>query len=564
MKQDWRQILGAVLPAALLALGSGCVAVNVGQPETFVHRDTVVDGTEPPHAVEVLSVNGQAKPGNNSLEAWLEADVRRVSWQRVHDSTVTVKTQKRLAVGLFPGLGEAILKPSGALDPIWAPQYPVNNSPQKTEHCVYSATTSGGYNCVLDYVGLNVGCLVACLGVPQAIGTLGTLLVEPFCGWSCYHDRYDKSRAKTFHSWGNKYFVDASFSPKLQLLLRFTPEERARMGFTTCFDWPRKKKQSSVFEMAQFGLVGCHKHLAVFVEEGREAERRVEKESRERKTVPGPYEATLRVPGAGIEKTVRVEEGGSKAVFALPAAERGGTYEATVEFRPLHAGTDAAGRGWDTQTLRQSVWLQERPKPAPPLNPSSAAQPEIRYVEKEIHHYHETRVVEERTHGEMPWSIELTEPFRNGRAEYRVAILDGSKTPAEVEREVKPQIEQNLRDAFEASMPGMDPQWVRAYAVAEYEGRSIRFKGVAFSVQPVTDGWRYDARTRRGAVRLRMSDGMTPEEAKRWARENIEAIAREKNTAVEAGKDPPAGAKFRSLSEVLENSVLTVEFEAVE
>lgn len=562
--RKWKTILGAALPAALLALGSGCVAVNVGQPKTYVHRDTVVDGTEPPHSIEVLAVEGQSKPGHNSLEAWLEADVRRVSWQRVHDNTVTVKTQKRLSVGLFPGMGEVILKPRDALDPIWAVRYPCFSGPRMADHCVYSATTGSGYNCVLEYIGLNVGCLVL-MGIPQAIGTLESLLVEPFCGWSCAHDWYDKIGSKTITVRPREVYVDASVSPKLRLLQRFTPEERARMGFTTCFDWPRERNRSSIFdELAHFGLVGCHKHLAVFVDEGREADRRVEKESMSRETVPGPYEATLRVPGAGIEKKVLVGEGESKAVFSLPPAERGGAHEAIVEFRSLRAGTNAVGRGWDTQTLLQSVWLQEKPKPAPPLAQPSPAQPEVRYVEKEFHHYLERRVVEERTPEGAPWNLETVQAPRDGRAEYLVAILDESKTPADVEREVKPLIEQNLRKAFEASMPGMDAQWVRAYAVAEYEGRSIRFKGVAFSVQPVTDGWRYDANTRRGAVRLRISDGMTPDEAKRWARENIEAIAREKNTAVEAGKAPPAGAKYRSLSEVLEDGVLTVEFEAVE
>jgi hypothetical protein len=57
---------------------------------------------------------------------------------------------------------------------------------------------------------------------------------------------------------------------------------------------------------------------------------------------------------------------------------------------------------------------------------------------------------------------------------------------------------------------------------------------------------------------------MTAEEAKRWARDNIEAIAREKNVLLEAGGAPPEGAVYRSLGETLEDGVLTVEFEAVE
>ena len=145
------------------------------------------------------------------------------------------------------------------------------------------------------------------------------------------------------------------------------------------------------------------------------------------------------------------------------------------------------------------------------------------------------------------------------------AVAAGSGCVAfDVEREVKPDIERNLREAFAASKRGLDERLVRAYAVAEYEKRAIRFKGVAFSAQPLADGWTYDAGTRRGRVRLRVSEGMTADEAKRWAKENIEAIVKEKNVALEAGEPPPPGAKYLSLDEKMEGGVLTVEFEAAE
>ena len=78
--------------------------------------------------------------------------------------------------------------------------------------------------------------------------------------------------------------------------------------------------------------------------------------------------------------------------------------------------------------------------------------------------------------------------------------------------------------------------------------------------QPTEDEWSYDADTRRGTVSLKVSEGMTPEEAKQWAREHIEAIVQEKNVALDAG----GGAVYRCLDEHLQDGVLTVEFEAVE
>ena len=224
-----------------------------------------------------------------------------------------------------------------------------------------------------------------------------------------------------------------------------------------------------------------------------------------------------------------------------------------AERHEMSPGADA--KWW--RLSENGVWRQGR-------EGFGGEAPPVREVVREIHHYHETRVEVARTPERAAWDIETLEAPRNGRAVYLVTIRDAAKKAFEVEREARPVIEGNLRSAFLASMPGMDERRVRAYAVAEYEGRAIRFRGVAFSVQPMTDGWRYDADTRRGSVRLRISEGMAPEEAKRWARENIEAIAMEKNVALERGKAPPPGARYRCLGESLEDGVLTVEFEAVE
>lgn len=164
-----------------------------------------------------------------------------------------------------------------------------------------------------------------------------------------------------------------------------------------------------------------------------------------------------------------------------------------------------------------------------------------------------------------PYEITTEEVFSKGRAVYRVSITDSSMTAFDVVKAVRPEIETILKDAFASEVPGLSPDSIRAYVVPEFcENRVIRFRGWAFAAKPVADGWRYDSDTRRGVARFRLSGGMPPEEAKRWARENIEAIAMEKNVVLEAGAMLPAGAKYRSLGEKLEDGVLTVEFEAVE
>ena len=332
--------------------------------------------------------------------------------------------------------------------------------------------------------------------------------------------------------------------------------------------WERGDTRADGRLYTHFGLIGVHKYLRESktgpFRDGPDKDAGTEERVR-REAVGGPYEVELRIAGTDIAGKAQVGLQDSKATFILPQVERGGQYEAVLTFQSLYSGADAVKSAWQTRTVTQSVWLQEKPKPNPVVayTPPPAQAP-VREVVKEIHHYHETRVVEERKPEESPWEIETVEAFRGGRAVYLVTIRDAAKKAFEVEREVRPEIERNLREAFVASMPGMDGQRVKAYAVAEYEGRAIRFRGVAFSVQPLTDGWRYDADTQRGSVRLRISEGMSPDEAKRWARENIEAIVKEKNVALEVGALPPSGAVYRSLGESLEDGVLTVEFEAVE
>ena len=165
-----------------------------------------------------------------------------------------------------------------------------------------------------------------------------------------------------------------------------------------------------------------------------------------------------------------------------------------------------------------------------------------------------------------PYEIVTEGAFEGGRAVFRVDIRDDAATAFQIVREVRPEIEKVLRDAFAAESPGVKADDVQVYVVPEFgANRSIRFRAWAFAVRPLaTDGWKFNPQTRHGEVRLRISGGMPAEEAKRWARENIEAIVKEKNVALEAGEAPPEGAVYRSLGESLENGVLTVEFEAVE
>jgi hypothetical protein len=165
-----------------------------------------------------------------------------------------------------------------------------------------------------------------------------------------------------------------------------------------------------------------------------------------------------------------------------------------------------------------------------------------------------------------PYDITTVESYADGRAVFRVAIQDPSKTAFDIERLVRPEIERIVREAFESESVLTDLNSVRVAVIPDFrENRTILFTATAFSAEPVADGWSYDAVSRRGTVRLRIMGRVDADAARRWARQNIASIVRDKNIAISAdsGTPPPSGAIFRSLGESLEDGILTVEFEAV-
>lgn len=157
------------------------------------------------------------------------------------------------------------------------------------------------------------------------------------------------------------------------------------------------------------------------------------------------------------------------------------------------------------------------------------------------------------------------DPADDGTYVVRAKVGDKSKLFL-VLRQVKPDVERLIRDEFGMRNGSVPPERIQCYIQPrlEADGEFLVLKGWAFAVQPVADGWEYDPESRRGTLRLRISDGMSPEDAKRWARENVSAIVTDKNVALEAGGAPPSGATYRSLSESFSNGILTLAFEGVE
>ena len=165
-----------------------------------------------------------------------------------------------------------------------------------------------------------------------------------------------------------------------------------------------------------------------------------------------------------------------------------------------------------------------------------------------------------------PFDVASVEPYANGHASYRVSILDPSKTAFDIERLVRPEIERVVRDAFISGNPGVVPETVRVSVVPDFgSDRTILFAATAFSAELASDGWTYNAETRRGTMQLRVGGQVDAMSARLWARQNIASIVRDKNVALSADTDtPPPGASFQSLNETFDKGILTVEFAVVD
>ncbi len=541
--QSIRPLLATALLAAAV-LGSGCVAFNVGKPETFTHAERVVETAELPIQTEVLSSDARLQKRGNDVAVGLGLEILEGFEKREHTETVIVRKQKRLAIGFFPGAAECIFMPNGALEPAWSTQYGGYVETPKW-HTVYSNDPRPGFG---TYVFWQLGSLLS-FGVIHGFATLNSLLVQPFADWHCEHDFIGPDILGASTPSSQRYY-DASLSPKLQSLDKFAPPERKKIGVYTCFD--KRAGAGSSKPISHLGLVGVHKYLAVFVDDLKRTPSTVIGTETKRRSAfaIGPFIAEFKIPDLNHDDWKRVAPGETQATFALPAVQRDCTVEAVVSLREDPAANGRAADDLTRQALAKTAGREWRFDLAlkgtgrPASGPVSVPAPQPAAPLFEVR--------------------EIT-PKGDGQYFVRVAIKDKSKTFSVIHL-VEPEVYRLVRNDFRSKNPGEPAQFVREYMrpQTERDGEFLTFTGWVFSVRPAEDGWHYDAASRTGWIRLRVTGGIPASEAEAWAHENIPEIVKYKNAVLEPGKAPPPGAAFRSLGEKFEDGILTIEFEAVQ
>ncbi|MBP5787839.1 MAG: hypothetical protein J6Y19_08505 [Kiritimatiellae bacterium] len=327
-----------------------------------------------------------------------------------------------------------------------------------------------------------------------------------------------------------------------------------------------QKKQTEGF--SHLGLAGFHKYTAIIP---RPPERSPDREEpsnfKDRKGVPavGPYEVSFRIDGLGYSGRKTVKAGEDGVSFDLPTVGRDYEGEALVAFRrvpgvaPLDQTSSLMLSDSQDKVFRFTLFLHPPPKPPPkPETKPSSPPPVTRPVPSPPPPRPAPRV-------QALYEIAGIEPLPDGQYSIRIRVKDRQKTFS-----IGWQVEEDVKALIRQDYLGRHPRVAEAHVreIVQWnmarDGDILVLTAWAFSVQPVTDGWSYDAESHRGFVRLRISEGMSAAEAKQWAHDNIEAIIEDKNIVVVAGIRPPPGAKYRSLDEEFRNGVLTVEFVAEE
>jgi len=114
-----------------------------------------------------------------------------------------------------------------------------------------------------------------------------------------------------------------------------------------------------------------------------------------------------------------------------------------------------------------------------------------------------------------------------------------------------------VRAAYQMEYPNADMSSLRVVVQPSLSNGRIVGRAEVLTIAPIALS--YDASARLGRLSVRFNSSQY-EEARAWARKNIETLARDKNIVLVSGEIPPA-ARFYSLGESLKNgNILEIEF----
>ena len=140
---------------------------------------------------------------------------------------------------------------------------------------------------------------------------------------------------------------------------------------------------------------------------------------------------------------------------------------------------------------------------------------------------------------------------------FTVRLRGGKGVSLRESRELQKSLRAVIREDYVASFPDADAGAL-VVDFPEFSSRNGEVKGVAAVLSFSIASLKYDQNTRTGCIRLRIGENQF-EDARRYARKNIELLVRDKNIALDARDIPPA-ATFYIRGETLKGDILEITF----
>lgn len=155
-----------------------------------------------------------------------------------------------------------------------------------------------------------------------------------------------------------------------------------------------------------------------------------------------------------------------------------------------------------------------------------------------------------------PYRVEYLKRDEGSDFAYRFALVLNGEASTQTFFVIHKMFADEVRSAYCREYPNADSDSLWVSVSHHMENGRIEGRAEVLTIIPVSLS--YNADSRRGKLAVRFKTGQA-EEAREWARKNIETLARDKNIALVTGQLPPE-ATYYSLGEKIEGNVIEIEF----
>jgi len=141
---------------------------------------------------------------------------------------------------------------------------------------------------------------------------------------------------------------------------------------------------------------------------------------------------------------------------------------------------------------------------------------------------------------------------------FRLRFRDGAPSGLSAMNQVKNELRQAVTTDYAATYGGSAGEVKVDFPAFSMKDAVV--EGRAEVMRIAVKSLRYDSSSQKGVISVKIGANRF-EDARKWVRKNIEALAKDKNVALTTGQIPPNARFYLGAERVLEGNVLEIEFE---